>query len=227
VILGTGTGVGKTFVAVALARALEARAVPVLALKPIETGLPPVSGAPLTSSDSATLERAAWRTLPPRPHPLYALPDAVSPHLAARREHTTIEIDRIADWVNSTIHTNTIQYNTLFTIIETAGGALSPLAPGSTNLDLAHRLQPARWLLVAPDALGVLHDLTSTLAAFRALGRAPDHLVLSASRPRDASSGTNADELRRLGIANPVAVLDPSDPDALAPLVDALLAEPA
>jgi hypothetical protein len=35
----------------------------------------------------------------------------------------------------------------------------------------------------------------------------PDFVVLSAAREPDASTGTNADELARLGIATPVAVL--------------------
>jgi dethiobiotin synthetase len=92
-------------------------------------------------------------------------------------------------------------------LIETAGAAFTPLAPGVTNVDLAIAFEPCFWLLVAPDALGVLHDVTVTLAALEIRARTADALVLSAARPADASTGTNADELRRLGIANPVAAL--------------------
>ena len=105
------------------------------------------------------------------------------------------------------------------TLIETAGGALSPLSATATNLDLARALSPALWLLVAPDALGVLHDCRVTLAA---LGRAPDALALSAARALDASSGTNAEELRWLGIASPLCVLGPGA-RSVAPLVEWLL----
>ena len=87
-------------------------------------------------------------------------------------------------------------------LVELAGGAFSPLGPGLTNVDLALALDPALWLLVAPDALGVLHDVTASL---RALPRPPDAVVLSGSRPPDQSTGGNAQELASLGI---VPVLD-------------------
>ena len=82
-------------------------------------------------------------------------------------------------------------------LVELAGGAFSPLGVGLTNVDLALALEPALWLLVAPDALGVLHDVTATL---RALPRAPDAVVLSGSRLRDESTGSNARELVSLAI---------------------------
>ena len=106
-------------------------------------------------------------------------------------------------------------------LIETAGGVFSPLSDDSTNFDLALALSPAIWLLVAPDALGVLHELTATLRALGAAGRRPDHVVLSAARGVDASTGTNADELRRLGVADPAAVLrqGSDDAEALVPLL--------
>ena len=97
------------------------------------------------------------------------------------------------------------------TLIETAGGALSPLAPGLTNLQLAESLGPASWLVVAPDSLGVLHDLSVTL---RVLPRVPEAVVLSCARPADASTGTNAAELQRLGICEIAAVFGPNAGDS-------------
>ena len=75
-----------------------------------------------------------------------------------------------------------------WTIIETAGGVFSPLALGLSNFELARALEPAIWVLVAADALGVLHDVSATLKAMRASGREPDHLVLSGAREPDAST---------------------------------------
>jgi dethiobiotin synthetase len=100
-----------------------------------------------------------------------------------------------------------------FAVIETAGGLFTPLAPGLTNWELARALDPSIWVLVAPDSLGVLHDTTATLEAARARGRVPDFVVLSAARPADASTGTNAAELESLGIVTPVAVLSRGDDD--------------
>src|SRR6202000_2887278 len=88
-------------------------------------------------------------------------------------------------------------------IIETAGGVFSPLSPAKTNFDLALALEPALWVLVAADSLGVLHDVSATLQAMRARKRAPDHVILSGAREPDASTGPNAAELQALGIATP------------------------
>jgi dethiobiotin synthetase len=197
VILGTGTNVGKTFVTARLAGALAQRC-RVRALKPLESGVDPdTPGDAHKIADAAGHEPALspWR---------FARP--VSPHLAARETNARIEVAEVAAWVagQERVHTPDI------TLIESAGGAFSPLAPGVTNADLARALDPARWLLVAPDSLGVLHDVTATL---RALPRLPDAVVLSSARPPDASSGSNAAELRALGIWDATAVLGPGASD--------------
>jgi len=72
--------------------------------------------------------------------------------------------------------------------------------------------------------LGVLHEVRATLTAMRACGREPDHLVLSAAREPDASTGSNADELIRLGISPVSAALARNDDSAVSALVDRLLA---
>jgi dethiobiotin synthetase len=224
VVLGTGTEIGKTFVTAALARELRRRACSVVALKPIETGCVS-AGNPAASSDAGQLEAASTPAVV-RPHPLYGFEDPVSPHLAARRARAAIGTRQIVEWVRgaeSTLRRDTLQYNSLWTVIETAGGALSPLSDTATNADLARALEPAFWLLVAPDALGVLHDLRATLTALRSLGRAPDLIVLSAARPPDASTGTNAAELAALGIATPAAVFERNSDAAAAPLASALM----
>jgi dethiobiotin synthetase len=224
VILGTGTNVGKTFVACALARALAAqRSVQrVHAVKPVETGVDRPGSIPPRGSDAAKLERAA-PTTSLRPHPLYAFPDAVSAHLAARRCGQRVSIPAIARWV-SAMHDTALH---TWSIVETAGGALSPVSARATNLDVAAALLPARVVLVAPDALGVLHDLRATLAGMAARGLPPDFVVLSAARGRDASTGTNAAELPRVGLPRPIAVVPKGDTNgrSLSRLVRELVAQ--
>ncbi len=205
VILGTGTDVGKTYVTAAIARGLARRA-PVLALKPIESGVEPD-----LTGDAGAIARAAGHAPALSP---WRFRRPVSPHLAARETGVTLSTRDVAAWVAE--QERLAPANT--TLVELAGGALSPLAPGVTNLDLARELAPALWLLVAPDALGVLHDVTTTL---RALPRRPDALVLSCSRPADQSTGTNAAELEHLGIS---PVLEVIPPRAEAPLTVAWLA---
>jgi dethiobiotin synthetase len=225
VVLGCGTGVGKTRVSAALLRELERRGLPSLGLKPIESGVVArgETGAPPAGSDAACLaEAGSLRTT--QPHPLHAFADPVSPHLAARAQSLQIDVKRIADWVaeaerEATLHISSDRAK--WTVLETAGGVYSPLAPGLSNFDLAVALEPAIWVLVAADALGVLHDVSATLQAMRA--REPDHVVLSGAREPDASTGSNAAELRALGIATPSAVLARNDDRGIRQLVDRLL----
>jgi hypothetical protein len=61
--------------------------------------------------------------------------------------------------------------------------------------------------------------LSSTLLAMKTLGRTPDWIVLSAPEQPDASTGTNAAELRQLGWATPVVAV----PRNAASVVSALL----
>lgn len=208
VILGTGTGVGKTYVTAQVARALVARGRKVTALKPIETGL-----VDREASDAALLERACGRR--PAQHPLLDFPQPISPHLAARLAGVSIDVGAIRSWVDA----SAAETEAEIVVVESAGGALSPLSDARTNLDLARALEPAWLVLVAPDALGVLHDVRATWTALAALHRAPDALVLSRSRPADASTGTNAAELARLGLA-PVAVFD-GEPEASERVIEA------
>ncbi len=191
---------------------LVGRAEEALAKRPFHT--------PLT--DAAMLAAESRPQFEPPAH-AYSFSESVSPHLAARLNGESIDISVAAAWVKThersitTTHHNTSQYPSAkqpssvvrrpWILVETAGAALSPLAKGVTNLEFARLLDPAIWILVAPDRLGVLHDLTTTLHTMRDLGRPPDSIVLSQATAPDQSTGTNASELRELGIAEIDAVL--------------------
>lgn len=217
VILGTGTGVGKSYVAQALVRAL-AEAGPVAGLKPIETGCRTSRDGRPRDGDAALLEAASVRVKHPRPHPLYGFREPIAPSLAALREGQNVDVDAVASWADR-VRCQGPGVPAL--VIETAGGVFSPLSDRATNFELARTLGDACWILVAPDRLGVLHDVTGTLRAMAALGRSPDLLVLSAPAEQDASSGSNAGELRRLGLAIPLIELGRDQPLELATLRDA------
>jgi len=227
-ILGCGTGVGKTRVSSALLRELRAEGLACMGLKPVESGIQPISGLGGPGSD-AHLLAASGSFATAAPHPFYALAEPISPHLAARRAGTQIHLPSIRSWLekaeqNVTPHVT--PHSATWRVIETAGGVFSPLTSDATNFDLATTLDPAIWVLVASDSLGVLHDLTATLLAMRARGRTPDHVVLSAARDPDASTGSNAAELRLLGITNPTAVLERDQDAGIRDLVRSLLATP-
>lgn len=175
VVVGTGTDVGKTHVTCALLRVLAERGI---AWKPIE------SGVTSESSDSARLA-GAGEVVPA----LYSFPEPISPHLAARHAGVVIDRARILERAGSLRGAHDV------TLIETAGGLLSPLDVGFTNADLVRELAPERVVLVAPDRLGVLHDVAATIGAARTKGVNVDAIVLSAPESADASTGTNEHEL--------------------------------
>jgi dethiobiotin synthetase len=222
VVVGTGTGIGKTWLSCHLIRALRLRGLHVLGLKPIESGVTPLSttdGGELAraSFDDADVAQALELSAP------YRLPEPISPHLAARRAGTAIDLEMTLRYVRAQESAAESRRPLDICCVETAGGLFSPLAAGLTNWDLARALEPARWLLVAPDALGVLHDVTATLRATASLGRLPDAVALCRSRPVDASTGTNADEIERLGIAARPCVFPDDGPAGLSRLLSTLL----
>lgn len=204
VVLGTGTEIGKTHASIALTSALASMGLSVVALKPVETGVPvkPTDA----STDFGSL--AAFSSYPARLPP-YAFPEPVSPHLAARRANITIECNRIVEWVNA--------HAARYVLVETAGAVLSPLSKTETNLDLARALKPDLVLLVASDRLGVLHDVASTLHVYRTLApQMPEPLILlQPPAVVDSSTGTNAEEIVWLGTTPRVFMFPrakPTDP---------------
>ena len=216
IVLGTGTGVGKTWITLALARSLRRMGASVVALKPIETG---VDGAPGSARSDAALLASASSRAPAAPP--FTFPDPVSPHLAARRDGRSVDLRVVQSYVaqHESEATSSV---TSFVLVESAGGCLSPLAKGLTNTDLALALEPAIWILVAPDSLGVLHDVSATLAALTSRSRVPDHVVLSTARVPDASTGTNGAELTALGIVTPLAIAPRGDERSLDGLAEML-----
>lgn len=190
VVIGTGTEVGKTHLGVALLRAMAEAGVVVAGLKPVE------SGVGTGTTDAALLDRAGvFHVKQPPP---YTLAAPVSPHLAARQEGVTIRLQPILSWVD--------QSEAEWTLIETAGALLSPLSPLLTNLDLTAALEPDAVILVAPDRLGVLHDVTAALFAYRMLAPQLPEPVVALQTPawEDTSTGVNAAELLALGVARTV-----------------------
>jgi dethiobiotin synthetase len=136
------------------------------------------------ASDSTRLAQAG-RALPAT----YVFREPISPHLAARRAGVTLDRARIV------ADARRLRDEHEVVLLETAGGLLSPLDTGFTNLDLVRDLAPETVILVATDRLGVLHDVAAALGAAQAKSLSVDAIVLSAPETADASTGTNRDEL--------------------------------
>jgi dethiobiotin synthetase len=157
VIAGTGTDVGKTWVACRLASELSARGLRVAARKPVQSFDP---ADELTDADRlAEVTGEAASDVCPR-HRWY--PAAMAPPMAA--EHLGLPLFTLAELVDELNWPAGADVG----IVELAGGPGSPLAGDGDCTDLVERLRPDHVVLVASAGLGVLSDVR--LAA-RALGR--------------------------------------------------------
>ncbi len=184
-VTATGTDVGKTFVACALIRALRARGTAVDAFKPVLSGY-----VGPEDNDAALLLEALGQPLSglDRMSPLrFSAP--LAPPSAARAEGKTIE----ARVLGSLCGARLAQSGKALLVIEGAGGVMSPIAEGTTNLDLIRSLKlPA--LLVSGSYLGaVSHTLTALAAlSIRRLPVAAIVVSQSAGDHPDASEVTSA-----------------------------------
>jgi len=202
VVAGTGTGIGKTHFAEALLRAFGAIHSRVVGLKPVETGL-----REATVSDAERLERASSFHVKQF---AYQFGDPVSPHLAARLEGARIDVEALVRSVGRA------RADADLVLVELAGGLFTPLSSESANVDLARALDPDVVLLIAPDRLGVLHDVLATTRAATASHLRIDGVVLVAPDVPDAATGRNAAELERLGAAPLVTTVARAPVDEIA-----------
>ncbi len=201
VVTGVGTEVGKTHLACTLLVAARHAGLRVAGYKPVESG---VGDAP---TDQDRLDAAAPFHVK-RPRPRLALRAAVSPHLAARREGVQVSLQPEVDWAH------TVRQEVDVLVVELAGGLFSPLSDTERNIDLLSRLDPTHTVLVAPDRLGVLHDVEAVRRAAPGISLAA--VVLMAPATPDTSTGSNADELARLGHEGHIVPLGRGTPDELA-----------
>jgi dethiobiotin synthetase len=174
-------------------------------LKPIETGvLPDTEGA-----DALALRRVSTFHVKPNRTP-YTFREPVSPHLAARLEGTTIDLDRCVDWVR------TSALGAGIALVELPGGLFSPLGPDTANVDLVRALEPHATLLVAPNRLGVLHDVSATCRAAASANVSLSGIVLIDAPTPDASTSSNAAELSCVTTVPLVAALPRAEVATLA-----------
>ena len=209
-VVGTDTGVGKTFVGRSLAGVLRARGARVVAVKPVESGCSDLDD---TDQDGVLLARATGQEEPR--HALVRLGPPLAPPVAAEIEGVELDFDGWLRAIRAHSEADLV-------LVEGAGGLLSPLTRRHTALDLALALE-AEVVVVTADRLGTLNHTLLTLEALRRAGIRPRAVVASAPASRDESTGRNAAEIARWGS---VAVIElprttvARAADLLAPLAD-------
>jgi dethiobiotin synthetase len=181
VVSGTGTNIGKTHLSEALLRTLQGTFRRVTGLKPVESGL-----AEASLSDSERLGRASSFHVQQSG---YLFAPALSPHLAAREAGQTIELGAIRLMIERT------QAEADLTLVELAGGLFTPLSQSLLNVDVVRALSADFSVLVAPNRLGVLHDVLASTRAAAAMGVSFNAIALMAPENPDASIHTNLSEL--------------------------------
>jgi 8-amino-7-oxononanoate synthase/dethiobiotin synthase len=181
-VTGTDTGVGKTIVTAAIARALAATGLRVAIFKPLQTGT-------IDGDDDA---REAARLSGCDAFTGVALPDPLAPSVAADLVGAEIDLDAIRD----RFHELESSYDTV--IVEGAGGVLVPIDGETTMADLARDLG-LPVVVVARPALGTLNHTALTVEAARSRGVDVVGIVISGfpSEPSLAER-TNPAELERV-----------------------------
>jgi len=161
-ITGTGTDVGKTYVAALVARALRAAGRRVGVYKPVASDCELRVGR-MISPDAFALWEAAGRpgTLEQVCPQTFAAP--LAPHLAARAEGRRVNPQLLRDGLTFWRETSDL------VIVEGAGGLMSPVSDDDYNADLAAEFR-FPLVIVAANELGTINATLQTLIAAKAYG---------------------------------------------------------
>jgi dethiobiotin synthetase len=153
-VAGTGTGVGKTWIAVRVLEALRAEGRRVAARKPAQSGTPgEISDADLLAEATGEPGHEVCPL-----HRRYGL--AMAPFMAAER--LGLPSFTLADLVDELRWEPGVDLG----VVEGAGGVRSPIASdGADTADLADALHPDLVVLVADAGLGTIHAVRTSLPA--------------------------------------------------------------
>lgn len=177
VVAGTGTEVGKTWVAARLAELLRARGVSVSARKPAQSY---DADDDLDGTDAALLGAAtgeAPTAVCPEPH---WYPVAMAPPMAADAlGRDALQVDGLVAQIVGSWPSEPVDVG----MVELAGGVWSPIAHDGDGLDLTRALAPDRILLVADAGLGTLNAVRPAMAALERI--APVDVLLNRFDPAD------------------------------------------
>ncbi len=191
-VTGTDTGVGKTLISAAMLHGLARHHGRVVGMKPVAAGLVQVDGQ-WVSEDALALRAASTVRVPPELDNPVALPDPLSPHLAAQRAGRHVTVAELLQAQRR------LQAHADLVLVEGAGGWRVPLNDSETLADLARALA-APVVLVVGLRLGCLNHALLTAAAIRADGLRLAGWVANAIDPDMACRDENIATLQaRLG----------------------------
>jgi len=186
---GTDTGVGKTYVAALVARALRAAGRRVGVYKPVASGCD-LSDARLLSRDALALWEAAGRpgTLEHVCPQSFTAP--LAPHLAARADGRRVDPQLLRSGLDFWRESSDV------VLAEGAGGLMSPVSDDDYNADLVKDFGYP-LVVVAANVLGTINATLQTLVTAEKYGLAVVVVVLNSPHAPgvDLSMDSNAAEL--------------------------------
>ena len=211
-ITGTDTGVGKTVVTCAIARAATARGHAVAVCKPVATGAE-WDGARWVCDDTRRLAAAAGTSPPPEEVTRWTFREPAAPPVAARAEGAELHLGAIAAEVRRHASPEHLL------LVEGVGGLLCPLTERETVGDLVAVLG-FPLIVVTRRSLGTLNHTLLTLEVARGRGLDVRGVVVNETEPpRSLAALTNLEELCRrcpvpvLGRCGFGPIGDPDDRD--------------
>jgi dethiobiotin synthetase len=185
-ITATGTGVGKTWLATALATACVQRGKRVAAIKPIETGVDP------DPVDALQLARACGNESLANASGLYRAKEPLAPYAIEKRGGPSVgSLRELAKRVRE------LANDADYVIVEGVGGVLVPIDREHTIADLGALLD-LQTVVVARNALGVLSYTITAIEALRRRKVSVRAIVLNhveRGLQNDMSRASNADVL--------------------------------
>jgi dethiobiotin synthetase len=215
-VTGTGTEVGKTVVAAAIARTLAAEGARVAVFKPAVTGLAELAADVPAAADHEVLRRAAGSSQSDDQIAPYRYGPPMSPHLAAALAGAEISPQRLCARARAAAADAEVL------VCEGVGGLLVPLTTSYLVRDFAIDLGLPLVVAASP-GLGTINHTLLTIEAARAAGLEVSAVVLTpwpeAPSPIEESNRETIAELGGVGVEAlpPLDLSSPSSWPRLAP----------
>lgn len=205
-IAGTDTGVGKTWVTCALAKAFKKNGLRVAGLKPFQSG---------SWEDSQKIKRATKSSLSLNQITPFYFRHPLAPYSSLQIEKKSIQPQKIKSLYEPIIQTHDL------TLIEGVGGALVPITHNFFCIDIP-KLLNIPTLLVARLSLGTLNHTLLTIEAFKKRNLKIKGIILNAYpiRKKDLACQTNPSVLKKIGKIPILGILPYPMPDDIEKHID-------
>ncbi|HXC58517.1 MAG TPA: dethiobiotin synthase [Steroidobacteraceae bacterium] len=202
-IAGTDTGIGKTWVAVRLLQTLAANGLRAAGMKPVAAGAE-LGPQGRRNDDALALMAASNVSLAYEQVNPCCLLTPTSPHLAARRESCSIDLDDIKSAFAA------IKLRSDVIIVEGAGGWLAPIADPLRSGEIGPTMQDLALALGLPVLLVVgvrLGCISHALLTAAAIARSGLPLAGWIANPIDPDFADHAEYVESLALRLPVPQL--------------------